>query len=191
MRGTWVSGLVIGALAISPTFGSAAEHGGQEHAGKEHGGQPASSPAPTEQSDLGGSASQTGTAGLQDQGEQFQTESAQVANVEPSAEQIRQAIRDYIHRTDQDEGAFTIDDDVTGTTRTLALVRVHDRVGKTGAFYYSCTDMRDTANDELLDLDFDVDAASGQLEVVDVRIHKVNGTPRYTYDDKDNRIPLM
>ena len=88
------------------------------------------------------------------------------------------------------DGAFKIQDDATGTTRKLTFVRVHDRVGKTGNLYYSCTDMRDTATGELLDLDFDVDAADGPLKVVDARIHKVNNQARYTYDDKDNRIPL-
>ena len=67
---------------------------------------------------------------------------------------------------------------------------MHERVGKTGDYYYSCTDMRDTSSRELLDLDFDVEHDNGLLTVVDVRIHKLNGKPRYTYDDKDNRIPL-
>ena len=30
----------------------------------------------------------------------------------------------------------------------------------------------------------------GALSVVDVRIHKVNGVERYTYDANDNRIPV-
>jgi hypothetical protein len=40
---------------------------------------------------------------------------------------------------------------------------VHDRVGKTGTLYYSCTDMRDTQTGESLDLDFDVKAENGKL----------------------------
>ncbi|MBI3324709.1 MAG: hypothetical protein HYZ92_05460, partial [Candidatus Omnitrophica bacterium] len=66
-----------------------------------------------------------------------------------------------------------------------------ERVGKTGEAYYSCTDMKDAASGEILDLDFDVADEDGVLEVVDVRIHKVSGQARYTYDDQDNRIPLM
>ena len=110
-------------------------------------------------------------------------------NVEPTAEELRQTIRDYITTTTQKQGAFTIKDSLTGNTRTLTLVGVHERVGKTGGYYYSCTDMRDAASGELLDLDFDVEAKAGRLSVVDVRIHKVDGKARYTYDDKDNRIP--
>jgi hypothetical protein len=79
---------------------------------------------------------------------------------------------------------------VTGTTRKLEFVRVHDRVGKTGPLYYSCTDMRDKQTGELLDLDFDVKATGEKLKVVDGRIHKVAGEARYTYDEHDNRIPV-
>ncbi len=110
--------------------------------------------------------------------------------VEPTAEELRQTIRDHITKTTQKQGAFTIKDSVTGNTRTLTLVGVHERVGKTGDYYYSCTDMRDAASGELLDLDFDVEAKAGRLNVVDVRIHKVDGKARYTYDDKDHRIPV-
>ncbi len=91
----------------------------------------------------------------------------------------------------KDQGSFTIADSETGTTRELRLVRVHQRVGKTGSLYYSCTDMKDVENRELLDLDFDVDVSGGDLSVVDVRIHKVDGEARYTYDEDDNRIPLI
>ena len=108
----------------------------------------------------------------------------------PTMEQVRQAITDYVGQTEREEGAFTMEDDVTGTTRTLTLVSVHDQLGKTGETYYACTDMRDTASGEQLDLDFDVESENGQLEVVDVRIHKVNGQARYTYDDQANRLPL-
>jgi len=44
---------------------------------------------------------------------------------------------------------------------------------------------------EMLDLDLDVEDHYGMLRVADVRIHKVNNNPRYTYDKNDNRIPLQ
>ena len=109
---------------------------------------------------------------------------------EPSVEQIGQTIREYIAQIEEDEGAFTIEDEVTGKTRTLTLDRVHDQVGKADDLYYSCTDMKDKDSGETLDLDFDVESYDGELEVVDTRIHKVNGQPRCTYDGKDNRIPV-
>ena len=109
---------------------------------------------------------------------------------EPSAEQIRQAIEAHVKDIEAKQGVFEIKDELTGATRKLTFVRVHERVGKTGNLYYSCTDMRDPATGELLDLDFDVDASGDRLQVVGTRLHKVAGQARYTYDDNDNRIPL-
>ena len=112
-------------------------------------------------------------------------------SAEPSAQDIRDRIAAYVKEKVKVEGAFRIKDEVTGSTRTLTLDRVHDRVGKTGGAYYSCTDMRDAATGQLLDLDFDVKASDGKLDVVDVRIHKVDGKPHYTYDEHDQRIPIQ
>jgi hypothetical protein len=152
--------MVWGLLLGGPAF--AAEHGGKEH---------------------GGTATQEHGGTTQEHG-------GQAVKAEPTAAQIQQTIEAHVKGREAKDGVFTIKDDVTGTTRKLTFVRVHDRVGKTGNLYYSCTDMRDTATGELLDLDFDVDASGGQLKVVDSRIHKVNNQARYTYDDKDHRIPV-
>ena len=152
--------LGVGAVVLWAVAVPAAEHGG-----KEHGGTAAAPavPAPV---------------------------SPPPAPIEPTAEQLRSTIHDYVQGIEADEGAFQIEDETTGATRSLTFVRVHERVGKTGDLYYSCTDMRDTQSGELLDLDFDVESSGEGLNVVDVRIHKVNGQARYTYDDQDNRIPL-
>ena len=150
---------------------NAAEHGGQEHGGtttapaaKEHGGT-------------------TQEHGGHEHG-------GQAVKAEPSAEQIRQTIQGHVQGLAKKKGAFKIKDFVTGGTRSLEFVRVHDRVGKTGDLYYSCTDMRDKKTGELLDLDFDVNATDEGLKVVDQRIHKVAGKARYTYDEHDHRIPV-
>ena len=164
-RGLVCVGVVIGALGLTPAM--AAEHGGKEHAGQEHGGQPMTQ-APA----------------------QVEVPVSTPAPVEPTAEQIRDTISKYVQDTSQEEGAFYVDDEVTGETRELTLDHVHERVGKTGEYYYSCADMKDTKSGDLVDVDFDVEAADGVLDVVDVRIHKVNGKERYTYDENDNRIPV-
>lgn len=165
--------IIVGIAAAGVSLGGAqgwvaegAEHGGQEHGGAAH--------------EHGGAAAPSGVAG------------AVVAPsaAEPSAEEIRRLIQTYVQQESQADSAFSIPDEVTGATRRLEFVRVHERVGKTGPLYYSCTDMRDTRTGELLDLDFDVDLSSGAPQVVDARIHKVNGEPRYTYDDHDRRIPV-
>ena len=128
--------------------------------------------------------------GGKEHGGTTQERSGPAVKAEPSAEEIRQAIRSHVQQAAKTTGAFTIKDPLTGTTRNLEFVRVHDRVGKTGQLYYSCTDMRDKQTGELLDLDFDVKVEGGKLRVVGTRIHKVGGKARYTYDEHDNRIPL-
>jgi Cu-Zn family superoxide dismutase len=110
---------------------------------------------------------------------------------EPTPEALRDTIRDYIVSEEKAKGAFEIRDERTDDLRRLEFVRVHERVGKTGNYYYSCTDMKDVKTGDLLDLDFDIQDEGGNLTVADVRIHKDNGDPRYTYDDKDNRVPVV
>lgn len=111
-------------------------------------------------------------------------------HAEPTPEALRQTIRDYIANQEKIQGAFAVVDERTGDLRRLELDRVHERVGKTGNYYYSCTDMKDVKTGDLLDLDFDIQDEGGNLRVADIRIHKDNGKPRYTYDDKDNMIPM-
>ena len=175
MKRRWRVGLLVGLLAVDSASGWALGRAGKEHAGKEYAGEQPASPE---------HAGQTQEHGGQEHAGQ------PVAQIEPSAEQIRQAIRDHIELLERENGAFTIHDELTGSERTLKLVQVHERVGKTDNFYYTCTDMRDEQTGELLDLDFDVSVEGDVLAVVDVRIHKVNEQPRYTYDEQDNRIPL-
>lgn len=117
--------------------------------------------------------------------------SLSAAWAEPTPEELRNTIRAYIQKQEQALGAFTIPDSKqTGKLRTLSLIRVHERVGKTGDYYYSCTDMKDVATGEELDLDFDIADRGKALQVVAVRIHKDSGKPRYTYGPNDELIPL-
>jgi len=88
-------------------------------------------------------------------------------------------------------GNFEVMDLDLNKVRRLKMTRVHERVGKTGNYFYSCADFKDVDSGELLDLDIDVALKGKHLEVADVRIHKVSGNARYTYDENDNRIPLV
>ena len=108
----------------------------------------------------------------------------------PSDDTIRAAMKDHVMEKSKATGTFDVPDPETGTTRKLELVRVHDRVGKTGDYYYSCADFKDTESGQMLDLDLDVEDKGGNLSVVDVRIHKLEGKERYTYDENDNRVSL-
>jgi len=155
---------VILAAGTSPMV-FAAEHGGQEHGGKtkaqEHGGK-----------EHGGAA-----------------ENAAAVEA-PTEDAIRTAMKEYVESESEASGTFDVEDPDTGETLNLSLEKVHERVGKTGNYYYSCADFRDVNTGETYDLDLDVADEGGTLSVVDVRIHKVGGEPRYTYDENDNRIPL-
>jgi Cu-Zn family superoxide dismutase len=111
-------------------------------------------------------------------------------HAQPNPDELRQTIRDHITNQEKLQGAFAIVDNRNGELRRLEFVRVHDRVGKTGDYYYSCTDMKDVKTGDLLDLDFDIEDREGRLSVADIRFHKDNGIPRYTYDNKDNRVPV-
>lgn len=117
-------------------------------------------------------------------------EHAGVKISEPSANDIRAAMKKYVEEKTAKSGAFEIFDSEAGKTRRLELIRVHERVGKTGSYYYSCADFKDIDSKEMFDLDLDVEAKDGKLSVREVRIHKVEGKERYTYDENDNRIPL-
>ncbi len=108
----------------------------------------------------------------------------------PSADDIRATMKNYVDEQSKATGTFDINDPETSTARKLQLERVHERVGKTGNYYYSCADFKDTETGETLDLDLDVADNNGSLSVADVRIHKLEGKERYTYDENDNRIPV-
>lgn len=140
------------------------EHGGREHAGKEHGGK-----------EHGGK-------------EHGGKEHGDVSIQEPSNQAVRGAMKAYVEKMSSETGNFEVFDKETGSRRRLSLVRIHDRVGKTGNYYYSCADFKDIDTGELIDIDIDVEFEEGELEVEDVRIHKVEGKRRYTYDKNDNRI---
>jgi len=151
----------------------AGEHGGSEHGGEateatqEHGGE------------AKGSTSEHGdTAATAD------------SVKAPTNDDIRNTMTAYVTAQSQANGTFNIKDPDTGETLNLSLVNVHERIGKTGDYYYSCADFKDANTGELYDLDLDVVDNDGVLSVVEVRIHKVGGEARYTYDDNDNRIAL-
>lgn len=177
MKTRWIytAGIVlgIGTFAFQPL--SWAEKKTQEHGGKEHGGQ-----------------EHGGTAVQEHGGATVAIPKPVLAIVEPAPDAIRASISGFIDTAVQANGYYSILDPVTGSVRDLELVQVHERVGKTGNYYYSCTDMTDLDTGEMLDLDFDVSNDNGVLRVLadNVRIHKVNGQPRYTYDENDNMIPV-
>jgi len=163
-----VLALLVGTCFLNTeSFASPKEHGGKEHGGTEH-------------SEKGSSKEHGGKEHGGDA----------VTQASPTSDDIRGAMEAYVVEASKETGTFDVLDPETGEVRNLALVRVHERVGKTGDYYYSCADFSDVNSGEALDLDLDVEVVGAESSVVDVRIHKLNGKERYTYDESDNRIPL-
>ncbi len=162
----WINTLVVFVFAIGMTqMVVAAEHGGKEH---------------------GGSAKEI----MKDKVEAAEVVEA-VEVVEPSKDDIRNTMSSYVEdQADKMGGTFQVKDPDSGNVLNLTMEKVHERVGKTGDYYYSCADFKDETG-KMWDLDIDVEDKNGELKVADVRVHKEDNVPSYSYDDEDNRYPLV
>lgn len=155
-----MNGLLVWALAATLSVWGAARLEAEEHPGKEH-------------------------AGKEHAGKPV------VPAVSPTDEAIRTAMQAYaLEVTHQNGGSFPIHDEKTGHGRKLTFQQVHQRVGKlaTRDGYFSCADFVDQETGETLDVDFWVTVKDGVLQVTGSEIHKVNGQPRFTYNEKDEKI---
>ncbi|MBI3950610.1 MAG: hypothetical protein HY314_09165 [Acidobacteria bacterium] len=104
-----------------------------------------------------------------------------------TADMIRQGILSHIQTvTAKNDGVFPIRDEKTGQDLKLEFVKVHDNVSVIkGETYFACTDFKDQASGNIYDLDFWMKRKDGAMKVVETKIHKVNGEPRYTYKDDE------
>jgi hypothetical protein len=108
-----------------------------------------------------------------------------------TADDIRQGILSHIEAvTAKNGGVFPVRDDQTGQDLKLTFVKVHDNVSVIkGKTYFACTDFKDQASGTTYDLDFWMKRKDGAMKVVETKIHKVNGQPRFTYKD-DELVPV-
>lgn len=97
------------------------------------------------------------------------------------AEQVRSAIGDYVNRDGGLKGGFFIYDEETGRVLGLEYDHTHETVKKTDTGkYFACVDFVDE-NKNTYDLDFYLDkTGSGNWEVDEIVVHKVNGENRLT-----------
>ncbi len=102
---------------------------------------------------------------------------------------IRNDLETYILSHLEDNN-FSIHDTKTNLARNLRFIRVHNKVNKLTDSYYLCVDFRDTATDELVDLDIQFAYQEGTLTVLEMLIHKINGLRRYN-DFKYMRNPVL
>ncbi len=119
-------------------------------------------------------------------------EAPTVAPVEamPAVADVQNVVSAYVKEQSDEMGDYDIYDPQTQETRELSLIKIFDQIGKTGDNYFACGEFTDKYSSEKLDLDFDIENVGGKLNVVDVKIHKVNDVARFTYDEKGNRMAV-
>lgn len=104
-----------------------------------------------------------------------------------TADVVKKAIQDHVDGMSKAHGGlFMIHDDKLDKNWQLKFVKVHDPVRtfqKEGqAVYFACSDFKSADGKDLLDIDFWMVPKGDKLEVIDTKIHKVNGEQRYTYE---------
>lgn len=104
---------------------------------------------------------------------------------EVTAKSVKKGISDHIAKQTKD-GALVIHDDKLNKDWRLKFSVIHDPVrsfmrdGKT--VFFACTDFKSLDGNDLLDIDFWMVKKGKGFEVIDTKIHKVNGEPRFTYE---------
>ena len=100
---------------------------------------------------------------------------------------VKKSIQGYVKdQTKASGGVFVLHDDKLNKEWRLKLDKIHDPVRtfqKDGIdIYFACSDFKSTESNDVLDIDFWMVTKGSKLQVVDTKIHKVNGEPRYTYE---------
>ena len=100
---------------------------------------------------------------------------------------VKKSIKEHINTLSKShKGVFIIHDEKLNKDWKLNLAKIHDPVrsfekdGKT--IYFTCTDFKSVDSNDILDIDFWLVPEGNNLKVVDTKIHKLNGEPRYTYE---------
>jgi len=113
--------------------------------------------------------------------------SAEHPGKEISADFVKKSIKEHIKaQSKTHEGVFMIHDEKLNKDWKLKLSKIHDPVrsfekdGKT--IYFTCIDFKSVDSNDVLDLDFWLVPEGKKLKVIDTKIHKINGEPRYSYE---------
>lgn len=112
------------------------------------------------------------------------------------SKEFTKAVEDHVAQKSAAEGgAFKIHDDKLGKDWSLKLISVHKkRVAHLGdQRFFACADFKsvEKGSKDKVDLDFyATKKADGSWTIDKVLIHKVNGEPRYTYNEKNEIVPV-
>jgi hypothetical protein len=104
-----------------------------------------------------------------------------------SADFVKKAIGDHVKAEEKANGGFFVlpDPELSKTWR-LKLAKIHDPVrqfekeGRT--VYFACSDFNSADGQDVLDIDFWMVPDGKKMKVIDTKIHKLNGQPRFAYE---------
>jgi hypothetical protein len=102
-------------------------------------------------------------------------------------ESLADAIEDWVtHQTELLGGYFFVWDAEDEKALVLRLDKVHrERVARlSDEVYFACADFT-TKDGEVYDLDMFMAPEGGKLVTTEVKVHKKEGKPRYTWHEKD------
>ena len=109
---------------------------------------------------------------------------------EISADFVKKSIKKHVDAQSKAHGGvFMIRDEKLNKDWKLKLSKIHDPVrsfekdGQT--IYFTCVDFKSVDGPDVLDIDFWLVPKGDKLQVIDTKIHKVNGEARYTYEGTD------
>jgi hypothetical protein len=112
-----------------------------------------------------------------------------------SVDDLEKSIKEAIaEKEKKDGGVFKLADKQTGKTWNLKLDKVHrERLARTNPHtFFACTDFK-SSDGHLVDVDFFMKEKGDKLAMEDVTVHKVDGKPRYNWQEKDGywvRVPV-
>lgn len=112
-----------------------------------------------------------------------------------SIDDLEKAIKSSVAANEKRGGGYyKLADPVTKKTWLLKLDHVHrERLSRLDEkTYFACTDFK-SSDGHTVDVDFFMKDKDGKLGMSDVTIHKVDGKPRYNWEEKDGywkRVPV-
>jgi hypothetical protein len=109
-------------------------------------------------------------------------------------DELEKAITAEIQTAQKKDGAYHIRDEKANKTWDLKLDHVHkERLARVDpTTYFACTDFK-SADNHTVDVDFFMKDDGKQLVLSDATLHKVDGQPRYNWQEKDGywvRVPV-
>jgi hypothetical protein len=102
------------------------------------------------------------------------------------------AVESFVMEETKKDGGLKVPDAVLNKTWNLKLLRIHkNRIADLGnGRYFACADLKENGSKTKVDVDFYATKTDMGWKVDEVVLHKVKGKPRFTYNDKNERVPL-